>query len=186
MNTFISGLPTWAQEVVAWSMTGAGIITLIGIITALVKLRTARKESKAVNSTQVTLLETMVGKLSNTKDLAQNVCEMSQKVAESLTYFEKALNAQKQSNANLAVFIMECFNKSNLSAKAKTDLKVLADKIFYDDNAAVIDVLKQAKLDADTAAAASAREVEELKTELAKQTEKLAKAQENVKTNRRI
>lgn len=179
-------LPVWAQGFIAWISTGSNIVTLFGVITALIKLNSNNKQNKAITNTQISLLQTMIDKLSDTKNLAENVQVVSAKVSESLTYFEKALTEQRQTSANLAMFVMECFNKSNLSAEAKADLKVLADKIFYNDNTAVIDALKAAKLEADTMAAENAAKVIQLEAELEEQKAKLVKAQENVKASRRV
>lgn len=186
MNVLLSELPLWVQELISWITTGSSITALIGIIAALIKLGAAGKESRSVTSVQVNLLQTMVTKLSDTKELATSVQQVASQVSESLVYFEKALASQRQSNANLANFIMECFNKSNLSDEAKADLKVMADKIFYDDNTAVIEALKVAKMEADAALVASAEQIAKLTAELESERARLEKAQENVKANRRL
>ena len=184
--TILSELPLWVQSLISWISTGSNIAALIGIIAALIKLGTAGKESKSVTTIQVGLLQTMVDKLSDTKTLASGVQDVSSQVSNVLSQFEAALASQKQANANLATFVMECFNKSNLSDEAKSELKFIADKIFYDDNLAVIEALKQAKITADTATADAVKRVTELEAELAAEKEKLAIAQENVKSNRRL
>lgn len=185
MNIF-ANLPTWANEAIAWITTGSNIITVIGIIVAIIKLKTSSNEAKATTMAQINLLEVMTSKLSDTKDLSANVGAVLSRVTDALAYFEKAIDAQKQSNANLANFVMECFNKSNLTDEAKADLKIIADKIFYDDNNSLIDALKQAKLEAEREVIESKKKVEELETELAVKKEKLIQAQENIKTNRRV
>ena len=185
MNIF-ANLPAWASEAIAWITTSSNIITVISIIVAVIKLKTSSNEAKTTATAQINLLEIMTNKLSDTKDLSEKVGAVLSGVTDALACFEKAIDMQKQSNANLANFVMECFNKSNLTDEAKADLKIIADKIFYDDNNALIEALKQAKLEAELASVESEKMVEELKAELEIQKEKLAKAQENIKTNRRV
>lgn len=184
--TFLAQLPAWAQDLVTWIMTGTNLATLLGMITTLFRLSAVRKENQSVTSVQIELLTKMTDKLSDTKDLASGVQQVSGQVSEALTLFEKSITLQKQSNANLAAFIMECFDRSNLNDEAKADLKIIADKLFYDDNTAVIEALKEAKLQADAAALQAAERVAELERELAEQKNKLSRAQENTRASRRV
>lgn len=186
MSALLSELPAWAQELIAWLSTGTNLASLIGVFATLIKLAANSKESKSVTGIQIDLLQTMITKLSDTKDLASNVQAVSNQVSESLTYFEQAMTAQKQSNANLATFVMECFNKSNLSDETKNELKLIADKIFYDDNTAVINALKQAKAEADAAVMDMTIKIAQLQNELDAEKAKLIEAQENTKSSRRV
>lgn len=184
--SILSELPNWVQSLIMWLSTGSNIAALFGIIAALIKLGAANKESKSVTNLQINLLQQMITKLSDTRELASAVQSVSAQVSDALSYFEKGLAEQQQANANLATFIMECFSRSNLSDETKAELKIMADKIFYNDNMAVIEKLKQAKLEADAAVAAGAAHIAELEMELAEQKQKLITAQENVRANRRL
>lgn len=186
MNVLLPELPAWAQSLLTWLLTGSNILTVLGVIAALFKINTNSKESKSVTTTQIGLLTTMTDKLADTRQLAGTVQTVSNQVSEALTFFEKALTQQRQSNAALATFVMECFNRSNLSDEAKTELQVMANKIFYDDNSAVIDALKQAKAEADSAVAAGLEQIARLEAELEAEKAKLVTAQENTKASRRV
>lgn len=186
MNVLLSELPIWVKELIAWITTGTNIAGLAGIIAALIKLGTARKETKFVTDVQVNLLQIMVTKLSDIKSLSDNVQSVSGQVAESLAYFEKAIESQRQANANFANFMMECFNKSNLTDEAKADLKLMADKIFYNDNTALVDALKTANAQANAAVIEGNKKIAQLQSELEAEKAKLIQAQENVKSNRRL
>lgn len=182
----ISELPVWVQDIIAWFSVGSNLVSLCGIFGAFIRLGAASKNSKAVTNVQIDLLQTMISKLSDTRNLAENVQTVSKQIGDCMTQFEQALIAQKQSNANLAAFVMECFNRSNLTDEAKSELRLMADKIFYDDNTALIDALKRAKAEADAAVIEGQKQIEQLEANLADEKEKLVKAQENTKANRRL
>lgn len=182
----LSELPVWVQSLLAWLGTGATLTAVAGIIAALIKLHAARKESKSVNTVQISLMQKMVDKLSDTKDLAEQVGSAVNKMSEALAYFEQVAIKQKQANTALANFVLECFNRSNLKPEAKAELQVLANQLFYDDNSAVIEELKNAKLAAETVAADAMNKVAELQQELEIEKQKLTIAQENVKASRRL
>lgn len=184
--SILSGLPDWAQAILAWLSTGSNIASLLAVIAALVKLGGIKSENRSITNMQIDLLNKMVGKLDDTSTLAGNVQSVSEQMAESLSFFENAISTQKQSNANLATFVMECFSRSNLRDEDKADLKILADKIFYDDNTQVIEALKQAKLAADNALSDCKAEIAQLKADLEAEKLKLQQAQENTKVNRRV
>lgn len=186
MNTFISFLPVWAQEAFAWVLTGSNLVTILGLIAALFKISGIKKQNNSVSNTQIGLLQTMTDKLSDTRNLAGIVQSAVSEIGKAIEVVTSALDEQRTANANLAMFIMECFNKSNLSAEAKAELQVMADKIFFNDNSKVIEVLKDAKVKADAATADALLKIDELQKELEAERAKLALAQENVKTNRRV
>lgn len=186
MSEVFAQLPAWASQLVGWLLTGTNIASLLGIIAAIIKIGSSSKANKAVTNTQIDLLNRMVDKLSDTKQLAQSVQDATKLMSDSLAYFEKALTDQRQANANLATFVMECFNRSNLSAEAKAELQIMADRIFYDDNTQVIEALKAAKLQADEAVEQGLSRIAELEAELEAERKKLSTAQESVKASRRL
>ena len=186
MTEVLTQLPEWAQAVIGWFLTGTNIASFFGIIAALVKIGGNRKANTAVTTTQIGLLNTMVEKLSDTKQLATNVQTVSEQITTTLVCFQDAITMQREANANLAAFVMACFNESNLSAEAKAKLQVMADKIFYNDNTQVIEALKTAKAKADAAVAEGILRIEQLEKELEAERRKLEVAQENVKENRRV
>ena len=186
MNLLAIQLPASAAEFLGWLLTGTNIVTFLGIIAALIKIGNNRKINTNVTNAQIGLLTTMADKVGDIKELAVNVQNVSGQVTESLKFFEDAIAMQTQANANLATFVMECFNRSNLSTEAKAELQVLADKIFYNDNTKVIESLKVAKVNADNAVAAGLEQIKILEAQLAEANRKLELAQENVKENRRV
>jgi hypothetical protein len=182
----LTNLPVWAQEIITWFLTGTNIASFFGIIAALVKIGGNRKSNTAITTTQIGLLNTMIDKLSDTKQLAENVQSVSSQIANALTVFQDAITMQREANANLATFVMACFNESNLSQEAKAKLQVMADKIFYNDNTQVIEALKTAKANADAAVAEGLLKIDQLQKELEAERQKLTLAQENTKENRRV
>lgn len=179
-------LPAWASEFITYLLTGTNIVSFLGIIAALIKIGNGRKESKTITTTQIGLLNGMLDKLSDTRVLAENVHKTSEQMATAITLFEESITAQRGANANLASFVMACFNESNLSAESKTKLQLMADKIFYNDNTKVLDALRAAKAESDKAVLDGLAKIDELTKELEEQKAKLVAAQENVKANRRL
>ena len=186
MTEILTQLPNWAQQIIGWFLTGTNIASFFGVIATLIKIGGNRKVTASITNTQIGLLNTMVDKLSDTKQLATNVQNVSEQIATALTVFQEAISAQREANANLAAFVMACFNESNLSAESKAKLQVMADKIFYDDNTQVIEALKAAKAKADEAVTEGLLKIEELEKELEAERQKLVVAQENVKESRRV
>lgn len=186
MTEILTQLPSWAQQIIGWFLTGTNIASFFGIIAALIKIGGNRKVTSSITNMQIGLLNTMVDKLSDTKQLATNVQSVSEQIAVALTVFKKSIDAQREANANLAAFVMACFNESNLSAESKAKLQVMADKIFYNDNTQVIEALTTAKAKADEAVADGLLKIEELEKKLEIEQQKLAVAQENIKENRRV
>lgn len=186
MTEVLLQLPEWAQGIIGWFLTGTNIASFFGVVAALFKINATRKDNSAITTTQIGLLNGMVDKLSDTKKLAEGVQCVSQQMGEAMRCFESAIAMQRDANANLAMFVMACFNESNLSAEAKAKLQVMADKIFYNDNTQVIEALKNAKASADAAVEEGLKRIDELTKELEEQKLKLAHAQENTKENRRV
>lgn len=186
MTEVLTRLPIWAQEIITWFLTGTNIASFFGIIAALVKIGGNHKSNAAITTTQIGLLNTMIEKLSDTKQLATQVQSVSEQIASALKAFQDSIIMQRDANANLAAFVMACFNESNLSADAKAKLQVMADKIFYNDNTQVIEALKTAKANADVAVAEGLLKIDQLQKELETERQKLTVAQENVKENRRV
>lgn len=186
MTFFNTQLPEWAAGAIAWLSTGTNIASLIGIFAAIIKLGAAKKENRAITNMQIELLNGMLTKLSDTRDLVNTVHQASARMDDALKYFESAMTEQRESNAHLAMFVMECFNRSNLTAEAKAELQVIADRIFYNDNTKVIEALKTAKAESDAALTAGLAKIAQLEKELEEQRIKLATAQENVRETRKI
>ena len=186
INLLAFQLPESATKFLSWLLTGTNIITFLGIIAALIKISNNRKITTSVTNAQIELLTTMADRVGDIKELAINVKAISEQGTQVLKFCEDTTALQMQSNANLAIFVMECFNRSNLSAEDKTELQILADKIFYNDNTKVIENLKIAKADADNAVAAGLEQIRNLEAKLFEANKKLDLAQENVKENRRL
>lgn len=186
MTEVLLQLPDWAQQIIGWFLTGTNVASFFGVIAALFKISASRKDSTAVTTTQIGLLNGMIDKLSDVRKLAEYVQKVTEQVGQGLTAFETAIAAQRESNVNLATFVMACFNESNLSAESKAKLQVMADKIFYNDNTQLIEALKTAKAKADEAVVEGLLKIEQLEKQLEEERQKLASAQENIKENRRV
>lgn len=179
-------LPNWATTSID-IVTILGVITaVIGVITALVKLSGARKANANLSNTQISLLGTMTEKLSDTRDLAEQVRNSNNQMQQALQAFETGLIKQREDNMKLASFVLECFNKSNLKEDTKLELKLFADKLFYDNNEQIIENLKVEQEKANSAISAGLDKIAELENKLQKERDKVTIAQENLKESRRV
>ena len=186
MSNLLITMPSWLNITIDWTLVCTVIINLIGIVAALIKLRSAGKQNAANSTAQINVLGMIADKLSDTRTLSENISVIVDVMKEYWSMFESSITIQRESNAKLAAFIMECFNMSNLSDENKAKLQVMCNKIFYDNNEEIIEALKNGKLALEQALLENKTRIEELEKALADKTEQLAKAQENVKENRRI
>lgn len=182
----MTNLPEWAQAVIMWLSTGSNLATLIGLISVLFKQSANNKHSKLLNNMQIDIMQKISDKLSDTRDLASSVQGVLEQTKNMTSMFEAAITAQKDSNAKLAAFVMECFNESNLSDEAKSRLHLFADKVFYDNNTQLIEALHEANAAAEIALTETRNKLEETQAELEAEHAKLVIAQENTKANRRV
>lgn len=182
----ITNLPEWAQSVIMWLSTGSNLATLIGLFSVLFKQSANNKHARILNNMQIDIMQKISDKLSDTRDLAGSVQGVLEQTKAMTSMFEAALTAQKDSNAKLATFVMECFNESNLTDEAKSRLRLLADKVFYDSNTQLIEALHKANTDTELALQETKEKLAETQAELEAEHSKLITAQENTKASRRV
>lgn len=179
-------LPEWLTV----GTLGTVLSSIVLMIINMIKSAATNKLNKSASTEQTGILAVIVEKLGDAKSTLTNVtAEVEQilsQVQEALQGFKDGLNNQQNANMNLAKFILECFNQSNLSDEKKAKLQVLCDQIFYADNTSLIEALKAAKLAAEQAQARAENTVLELKKELVTANQKLEEQQAPVKKSRRI
>lgn len=186
MTQILSQLPPWVQELITWLFTGTNLISLAGVVTTLFKVGGMQSQNKALSGTQIELLQTMTAKLADTRNLADAVNAVLEQSKSALLSIKTAMEEQRLANANLAMFVMECFNKSNLTDEAKSELRVMADKIFFNDNTKALQALEEANVAATAELAEAKAKITELEEQVKTEHDKLVVAQENVKSSRRI
>lgn len=179
-------LPEWLTV----GTLGTVLSSIVLIIVNMIKTAAINKLNKTTSTAQTSILSTIVDKLGTAKTTMETavdkVSEVLDKVDEALQGFKDGLNNQQNANMNLAKFVLECFNQSNLSDEKKAKLQMLCDQIFYADNNSLIEALKSAKLEAERAQAKAETEVKELKEKLDETNHKLEAQQSTVKKSRRI
>lgn len=179
-------LPEWLTV----GTLGTVLSSIVLIIVNMIKTAAINKLNKTTSTAQTSILSTIVDKLGTAKTTMETavdkVSEVLNKVDEALQGFKDGLNNQQNANMNLAKFVLECFNQSNLSDEKKAKLQMLCDQIFYADNNSLIEALKSAKLEAERAQAKAETEVKELKEKLDEINHKLEEQQSTVKKSRRI
>lgn len=179
-------LPEWLTV----GTLGTVLSSIVLMIINMIKSAATNKLNKSASTEQTGILAVIVEKLGDAKSTLTNVTveveQILSQVQEALQGFKDGLNNQQNANMNLAKFVLECFNQSNLSDEKKAKLQVLCDQIFYADNTSLIEVLKAAKLAAEQAQARAENTVLELKKELVTANQKLEEQQAPVKKSRRI
>lgn len=179
-------LPEWLTV----GTLGTVLSSIVLMIINMIKSAATNKLNKSASTEQTGILAVIVEKLGDAKSTLTNVTveveQILSQVQEALQGFKDGLNNQQNANMNLAKFILECFNQSNLSDEKKAKLQVLCDQIFYADNTSLIEALKAAKLAAEQAQARAENTVLELKKELVTANQKLEEQQAPVKKSRRI
>lgn len=175
-------LPEWLSAGTASAMLG-NIITLVVLI---IKQRANRILANNLSERQISLLDTMVNKLSDSKNISNQLDEMNTSIIKLLASLEKGWKDQEMSNVNLALFLNECFQLSNLSDENKLTLKVKCEELFYNNNSSVIETLKSLQLTTEQLLMAKKAEVENLKNEVEKGKELLRNHQKPIKKTRRI
>ena len=179
-------LPEWLTV----GTLGTVLSSIVLMIINMIKSAATNKLNKSASTEQTGILAVIVEKLGDAKSTLTNVTveveQILSQVQEALQGFKDGLNNQQNANMNLAKFVLECFNQSNLSDEKKAKLQVLCDQIFYADNTSLIEALKAAKLAAEQAQARAENTVLELKKELVTANQKLEEQQAPVKKSRRI
>ena len=186
MIEIFSQLPAWVQELFTWLFTGTNLATTVGVVVSLFKIGSLKSQSNNLGNAQIDLLSTMTAKLSDTRNLADSVNNVLEQCKTAFSAVKLAVEEQRIANANLAMFVMECFNKSNLSDEAKTELRVMADKIFFNDNTKALQTLEAENVAISGALVEAKTKITELTAQLEEERNKLIVAQENVKSTRRI
>lgn len=172
-------------DVMDWLATGGIGLILTSVVTILVMLIkqgithesdiTTRKVLSESTMTQLVGVGTDVKTLlTSTSSLADNIVVLSKSIEPLMDMLNTVIAANQRSNVNLATFVLECFNVSNLSDEKKAGLKTLFDKTFFTDNEQLIETLTAAKNNSDKALTAANALIEQLQATLVKRDEELA------------
>lgn len=175
-------LPEW----LTFGNAVSALISLIGLITAFIKLKSVQKSNSITFSNISKILEDNIKLLKGATTIVDNIQTSVLHISDVLDKVILAVEKQQTSNNNLAAFIFECFSLSNLSDENKLRLKVLYDQLFYKTDVAIIEELKTAKFEADTALLEKDKIITELKAKLGSATEKLNTVQSAVRKSRRV
>lgn len=172
-------------DVMDWLATGGVGLILTSVVTIIVMLIkqgithksdiTTRKVLSESTMTQLVGVGTDVKTLlTSASSLADNIVALSKSIEPLMDMLNTVIAANQRSNVNLATFVLECFNVSNLSDEKKAGLKTLFDKTFFTDNEQLIETLTAAKNNSDKALTAANALIEQLQATLAKRDEELA------------
>lgn len=172
-------------DIMDWLATGGIGLILTSVVTILVMLIkqgithksdiTTRKVLSESTMTQLVGVGTDVKTLlTSASSLADNIVALSKSIEPLMDMLNTVIAANQRSNVNLATFVLECFNVSNLSDEKKAGLKTLFDKTFFTDNEQLIETLTAAKNNSDKALTAANALIDQLQATLAKRDEELA------------
>ena len=186
MNLLISFAQFQLPEWLTFGNAVSALISLIGLITAFIKLNGAQKSNKTTFGNLASLLQRNIELLKGIDATVESVNTVLLNTSNAITSVISAVSTQQQTANNLAAFVFECFNVSNLSDENKLKLKILYDQLFYKTDATVIDELKKAKTDVDKLLAEKDKYVLELETKLKDTTNKLSAVQSAVRKSRRV
>lgn len=172
--TSIAGfeLPEW----LTLSSLGTGIVSVVGVICALLKLDTAKKTNNTNSIANLAALNTISDKLTVASNFAAKLENLTMQFTAGISEVSAMVKAQEDNNAKLVSFIVTAFSLSNLSAENKQKLMLEADKLFCNNSGDLIAKLeseKQKLLD----------EVSQYKTELDNASKQVLELKETIESN---
>lgn len=190
MNLLVSiaefELPEWLNV----GTLGTVLTSVVLMIISLIKTAAANKINSATAKSETSILTTIVDNLLNLKNSITEVIEATKqnlaKIETALTTFKDSLNNQKNMNMNLAKYVYECFNLSNLSSEKKAQLKLMCDQIFYTDNTTLIEQLQDNKRELEQQLLDKEKELANVNKNLQETQSKLEEQQTTVKKSRRV
>lgn len=190
MNLLVSiaefELPEWLNV----GTLGTVLTSVVLMIISLIKTAAANKINSATAKSETSILTTIVDNLLNLKNSITEVIEATKqnlaKIETALTTFKDSLNNQKNMNMNLAKYVYECFNLSNLSSEKKAQLKLMCDQIFYTDNTTLIEQLQDNKRKLEQQLLDKEKELANVNKNLQETQSKLEEQQTTVKKSRRV
>lgn len=190
MNLLVSiaefELPEWLTV----GTLGSVLTSVALIIISLIKTAATNKINSATAKSETSILTTIVDNLLNLKNSITEVIEATKqnlaKIETALTTFKDSLNNQKNMNMNLAKYVYECFNLSNLSSEKKAQLKLMCDQIFYTDNTTLIEQLQDNKRKLEQQLLDKEKELANVNKNLQETQSKLEEQQTTVKKSRRV
>lgn len=175
-------LPEW----LTFSTAITSLITILGLITAIIKLRNSKASTEGYLRKFSDRLTSSLELMSRLDETGKQIHTVIVTVSTAVDKVITAVETITTSVNNVAAFVFECFNTSNLSAENKLKLKVLFDRLFYKTDAAIIDELKAAKADADAVLLEKDTEITKLNEKIGTLVMQLNNAQTAVRKTRRI
>lgn len=190
MNLLVSiaefELPEWLNV----GTLGTVLTSVVLMIISLIKIAATNKINSATAKSETSILTIIVDNLLNLKNSITEVIEATKqnlaKIETALTTFKDSLNNQKNMNMNLAKYVYECFNLSNLSSEKKAQLKLMCDQIFYTDNTTLIEQLQDNKRKLEQQLLDKEKELANVNKNLQETQSKLEEQQTTVKKSRRV
>lgn len=169
---------------------GGSIIAAVSAIVCAMISKGGNKKSAEQNTALTGILTKVLDKTSEVKKLTSEVTNQANVVVETMTgaveAFVKGLADNQAQNLNVAAFILECFNQSNLSDEKKAKLQVLFDQMFCTDNEALVAQLTEAKMAAETALAEQVEANKALEAECDDLRNQIANATNVPRKSRRV
>jgi len=176
-------LPEWLTV----GTLGTVLASFVTMIVSLIRTGVTNKINKAATEGTTGILGNKLAETKNTTlEVIDKVKEALTKIDDALANFKDSINNQTNSNMNLAKFVCECFNQSNLSDEKKSKLQLMCDQIFYTDNTTLIESLRAAKQQLEQQLYENQKQMAELNAELEIEKAKLEEQQTPVKKSRRI
>lgn len=183
MSTILETIKNF--DVMDWLATGGIGLILTSVVTILVMIIKQSITSNSDITTRKVLSESTMAQLvgvgtdvktllTSASALADNITVLAKSIEPLTDMLNTVIAANQRSNTNLATFVLECFNVSNLSDEKKAGLKTLFDKTFFTDNEQLIETLTAAKNNSDKALIAANTLITQLQAAVAKRDEELA------------
>lgn len=165
-------------DFIDWLITGGLSLLLTSTVTILVMLIKQKINSKSdimqrkiLNESTMT---TLVGLGTDIGTLLTNATALADGLTAVINIIQESTSTNKTSIVNLASFVLECFNESNLSDEKKTKLQTLFEKTFFTENAQLIEALKAAKANSDAALFAANKVIDTLQNKIEEQNAEIA------------
>lgn len=165
-------ISTW--QLPEW-LTAGSTLTIIANLVIIIRTWTQQKSfiksSNVHKTSELSLLDTMVSKLTDTQNIAKQLNDLLDNVKHMVATFQEAMSNQEITSSNLASYVNECFQAANLSPEIKQKLRLKFDQIYYADNLQIIEKLQEEQAVLESELQERLNQVTLLEEQLAKEKE---------------
>lgn len=176
-------------ELPEWLSLGSlfsSVITLIGLMAAIIKLNAAKKQNQNTTANLLNLLTNIVKEISDFSQTIVAIQTVISKFESALVDIKLSITNQQTSNMNVATFVNDAFSMSNLSAENKAKLQAEFHKLFDNIDGGYQEKLILAKETAEKHLNEKVEELQKLQELLTATQFKLEQAQTKISKSRRI